>query len=403
MSRLLVFLALLFPHAALFAADTRIITLDEALSRAEDRSPVARRIEREVDVARAEVAATGLWRNPEFFVSREESAGEVERVAGLTLPIPLGGRPGIEKEAARIALRATQSEASLSRLELRARVREAFIDLLSSQERAAILEVGLEQLNALVSILRLREDRGEGAGFDRVRAEWERVAIVVRTTDAGAGLGRSRSMLASLVSLPSEGLTAKGILEPAGPLAPLDSLVGMTTSRGDLLALDERVRRAEILGKSARRRRVPGLSLTAGAKNTEEGGVDDTGPALGLSLAIPLFDRGQGEYASAVAEANLLQALREERQQEVRADTEVAYTVVSAARRNEESFASIGDPSELVSIARAAYEGGAMIILELLDAYRTSLEMHLRMLDLRTSARQAEVELDRALGKEVTR
>ena len=403
MSRLLVFLALLFPNAGLVAADTRIITLDEALSRAEVQSPAAQRIQRQVDVARAEVVASGLWATPEIFGSREESAGEVERSVGLTLPIPLGGRPGLEKEAARIALRATQSEATLSRLELRARVREAFIDLLSSQERTAILEAGLEQLDDLVSILRLREERGEGSGFDRMRADWERAAIAVQATDAGAQIERSRSVLASLVSLPSQGLTAKGTLEPAGPLAFLDSLFGMTTSRGDLLALDERIRRAEILGKSARRRRVPGLSLTAGARNTEEGGVDDTGPTLGLSLAIPLFDRGQGEHATAVAEAGLLQALREERRREVRADTEVAYASVSAARRNEKSFAAIGDPSELVSIAQAGYEGGVMIILELLDAYRTSLEMHLRMIDLRTSARQAEVELDRALGKEVTR
>ena len=403
MSRLLVFLALLFPHAGLAAPDTRIITLDEALSRARDRSPVARRIQREVDAARAEVVATGLWPNPEFFVSREESAGVVERVVGFTLPIPLGGLPGIEKEAARIALRATQSDASLSALELRVRVREAFIDLLSSQERAAILEVGLEQLNELVSILLLREEHGEGSGFDRMRAEWERAAVAVQTTDAGAWVKSSRSVLAPLVSLPSEGLTAKGTLEPAGPMTPFHALLGATSSRGDLLALDERIRRAEFLGKSARRLRVPGLSLTAGAKNTEVGNVDDTGPALGLSLTIPIFDRGQGVYASAVAEAGLLQALREERGQEVRADAEAAYAAVSAARRNEEAFAAIGDPSELVSIAQVGYEGGAMIILELLDAYRTSLEMRLRMIDLRTSARRAEVELDRALGKEVSR
>ncbi len=53
MSRLLVFLALLFPHAGLVAADTRIIMLDEALSRAEVQSPAAQRIQRQVDVARA--------------------------------------------------------------------------------------------------------------------------------------------------------------------------------------------------------------------------------------------------------------------------------------------------------------------------------------------------------------
>jgi outer membrane protein TolC len=39
--------------------------------------------------------------------------------------------------------------------------------------------------------------------------------------------------------------------------------------------------------------------------------------------------------------------------------------------------------------------------LELLDAYRVTLNSSLRRLDLLAAAKQAEIELDRAIGEEI--
>ena len=56
---------------------------------------------------------------------------------------------------------------------------------------------------------------------------------------------------------------------------------------------------------------------------------------------------------------------------------------------------------ELARIAQVAYREGEQGILELLDAQRVSLLSQLRVLDLSASAKQAEIELDRAAGEEV--
>ena len=48
----------------------------------------------------------------------------------------------------------------------------------------------------------------------------------------------------------------------------------------------------------------------------------------------------------------------------------------------------------------AAYDEGEMRLLELLDAYRTTVAVRLRLVDLRLEARRAEIGLDRATGVE---
>ena len=56
---------------------------------------------------------------------------------------------------------------------------------------------------------------------------------------------------------------------------------------------------------------------------------------------------------------------------------------------------------ELRGIADVGYREGELGILELLDSYRVEQQARLRLLELQAAAKLAEVELDRALGKEV--
>ena len=62
---------------------------------------------------------------------------------------------------------------------------------------------------------------------------------------------------------------------------------------------------------------------------------------------------------------------------------------------------AVAETEDLVRIARAAYEGGEVGILELLDAYRTQREVTLRMQELTAAARQSALELERLVGEEV--
>jgi len=399
---LLLALSFIFP-AALRAAEPRPITLDEAL-RLGDVSPLAAALGLEVDRAQAEARASGLWPNPEVAVSREEALGTVDRFGTLSLPLPLTGRLSLEKLAARSGLSATEARTRLARVSLvRASVREAFLDLLVAQERTSSLSVGLSRLAELVEVLRAREKEGESSGFDLMRAERERAEFQADFQESQGKVVRPRAELAALVGLPSEGLTADGSLEAAPSLPSLEQAQVLVASRGDLLALDAEAEKADYLARAARRRAIPEPSLTVGAKTTEVASEADTGRVAAISISIPVFDRGQGSRAIAQAQAALLRAQREALSRKALAEAEAALAQATARREAAESYAVTADPEGLIRIARAAYDAGEMRILELLDAYRTAINVSLRTLDLRGEARRAEIELDRVLGTEVVR
>ena len=385
------------------AAEPRRITLEEALSLAE-RAPMAAVLVREEDLARAGLRGAGLWPNPELSLSREEAGGSEDRFADVTIPIPLTGRLSLERSAARSRLRAAEARTRQFRMGLlRGGVREAFLELLAAQERASIVEAALARLGELVEVLRAREREGESSGFDRMRAERERAETEADLMEAQVREAWRRASLAALLALPSEEIVAAGSMEPSGSLPAAEGVRALAASRGDIAALEAEAEGADSLARAAKRRVFPEPLLTAGTKTTEAGGASDTGGVLGIAFTLPIFDRGQGTGAAAKAEAALFRARREALAREAEARAQAALTETKARRAAEAAYSAGGDPEDLVRIAWAAYDGGEMRILDLLDACRTALSARLRGVELRLEARRAEVELNRVVGEEVVR
>ncbi len=401
LNRTLVLCFVLGPTAAI-ATEPRAVALDEALRLAEETSPSARAIALEVERVRAEVRATGLWPNPEVSLVREESAGTVERFANLSQTFPWSGRLGLERESARNAVAGAEAAARQARVNLRARVRESFIDLLQAQERRATLEAGRSRLGELVEVLRAREREGESSGFDRMRSERELAEVEVDLLETRGRLAGARAVLAAYLGLSSDGLVASGSLAADGTLPAPEEVRALATARGDVIALEAEAASAEFRARAGGRRAVPEPTITFGTKTTEAGSPDDRGPVIGVGFSLPLFDRGQGAAPARTLGA-LLRARRAALAGLAAAEAEAAYAEVVARREAETAYTTPGNAEDLVTIARAAYEGGEMRILELLDAYRTALEVRLKTIDLHAAARKAEAALGRAVGSEVVR
>ncbi len=382
-------------------AEPRRITMEEALKLARS-SPLMTALDLEVDRAEAELKARGLFPNPELLFLREEAAGTVDRFATLSVPFLLTGRLSLERDAAASALKAAVARTEQARVSVvGAAVRDAFVDLLSVQEGTSALEKGAAQLAELGEVLRAREAAGEASRYDRMRAERAHSEVQADFLQARGTLERSRRTLAALLAISSESLEAEGTLQPQGELPGAEAVREMARARGDLVALDAEAERADAQALAARRRAVPEPTLTLGAKNSQFGGVDDTGAVAGVSFSIPLFDRGQGTSAVATSEAAQLRAQRDVLARRAESEAESALAEAVALREAEKAYRVAGNPEELVTIARAAYEAGEMRILELLDAYHTALSARLKSIELSSGARRAEVELNRALGMEV--
>ncbi len=286
-------------------------------------------------------------------------------------------------------------------------MRLAFYELLLAQLRVGALEGGVSALEEVARILRVREQEGESSRFDRLRVERELADLRADLAAARTLHARARARLASLLGpgVRPESLSVRGDFSLGTPPPSLEGLLAKALEvRADYLAEEHRLDRYTYEQRAARRRRIPEPILTAGLKTVRTAGLSDNGYVVALTVPIPLFNRGQSEAERTKAEYERTEAERLALRQEIEAEVSAAYASAQLSRRMAEEYARELEQKgrELAVGATVAYQEGEQGILELLDAHRVALLSRLRVLELQAGAKKAQIELDRAVGQEVT-
>lgn len=399
-------LALLGPWG--LAASAEPVTEREAIRLFLRESPQSR-----LPAVNAEAALSGLRieseiPNPSIAYQIEDAAGVRDEFFTFQQPLPVTGRRGLLRERSEAA---ADSARHLGRRDLGRSVhglRAAFYRVLYGERASGALRRGVEDLERLVEMLRIREEQGEGSGYDLLRAEEELLALRVELARAVADLDAARAAFHSYFAGAEGGAATfepSGDFETGGPLPSLDEAIAIALAgRGDLLALEGELSRQELELKAAGRERLPEPVLTAGWKRVSAAGEEDTGFMASLTVPIPIFGRGANAAARARAGSDRVELEREMRRREIRAEVAAALARAESSR---EAAMDLGDHMErrgsaMRRIAEISYREGETGILELMDGLRTSLGIELRALAARHDAVQARIDLDRAMGSEVT-
>jgi cobalt-zinc-cadmium efflux system outer membrane protein len=381
------------------------MTEKDALERFERENAQVRALSARVRVVRAETRAWSLPPNPAVAYTREDTAAVRDDFLLVQQSVPLSGRLGLLRRAGSAAVMVAEAEADYELLRLRSDFRTAFYELLLAQERVALLEAWVGQLQEVVRILRVREREGEGSAFDRLRAERELADAEANLASTQVILAQARSRLASFFAPGTEpaSLVANGEFTTGSPLPPVDELVMRALSvRADYLASQRQLEQFGYERRAAGRLRIPEPIVSAGFKRSTIPGRADNGFAFTVTVPIPFFNRGTADKQRARAAAQQTEANVAARRQQIETEVKAAYETVRLRRRIAEEYArELGDKgTELSRIGQVAYEEGEQGILELLDAYRVSLFSRLQQVELASSATQAEIELSRAVGEE---
>lgn len=382
------------------------LTEREAVARFVTSDPRIRALNARIDEIRAIQAERTLWPNPSVTFSRESVLGAHDMFVLARQDLPISGRRDRLRTAGGLAVEASQAEARFERVQLQASVREAYTDLLVAQQREAALEGSIDALQKLVSVLRTREEGGEGSTYDRMRGQRALVDLEAERSLTAADRARAQARLAAYLGpgTAAEALVATDALTPTPSDAPLvPALVEQAlTNRGDYRAAEISIARFEAEHAAATRLRIPTPSLTGGLKRSDLGGTTSAGYQVSVDVAIPLFSRGQTATALATAQKERAQAEAEAWRLQIEAEVRAAYNVARIQQervvRYEESITAIAEP--LANIGRVGYEEGELGILELLDAERQALDARLRLLELAAAARRAAIDLDRVVGVE---
>ena len=397
-NRCFVLLLLLAPTAALGQ-----VTEEEAVQRALARPEVRDVIEGEIDVARGDALRAGMWSNPVASYSREQvyggPAASAENYVELSQAVDVSGRRSLRGQAGDRRVEAARERGSATRLGLEADVRVSFYDVVAGEARLAALRDSLVRVERLAEATVQREKAGDASGYDRMRLERERESVAARAAAQEGQLERSRARLEGLLGAKSP-VRVAGTLLPSDAPPPTEALVDKIGSRPDLKSLGEEAGAGDLEARAASRWWLPDLTFSAGYKGVGVAGEQLNGYIAGIAIPLPVFDRNQDEAAHAegrsrqargrlTLETDLATA-------EVRGLRIQATRLADAARRFRSDASATS--AKLLVTAEAAYRGGELGVLELVDAQRSALDADLQAIDLESAARRARIDLVLASG-----
>lgn len=370
-----------------------------------EQSPFAREARARVAAAEAEGRGRSLYANPTFHYIRE-GAGFTEFFQAEQT-IPVNGRLQLLRRAGATSARAVEAEGAFNVWQTRTNLRFAFFQLLAAQERQGVYKTGLTEIDNVVQVLRTREREGEGSRFDRLRTERERAELLAEFSLVQAETELERARLLAFLPLDTRIEMVSGQMETTLPMLNAVELTQRAlNAREDYRAEQRRLEQYRLEQKAAERLRVPDPVVTAGLKRADIGQpVTANGSVIGVSVPLPLLNRGQTEIARFSAEQERVSARLQILSQQIRATVEGAlraFHVRQQARdRYRQELADSGP--ELVRIATVAYQEGEIGILQLLDAYRSQRQAQLRMLEIHLAVKEAQIELERVVGEEFGR
>lgn len=371
---------------------------DEAVARALARPEGRDLVDGEVDLARADAVRSRLWPNPVLSWSREETRGgpaaATDQLAVVSQTLDLSGRRGLRSDAAARRVEVARSRGAVSRLVLEGEVRGRFHEALAADRRVAAFREALRRTDDLAAAVARRHVAGDASGYDRSRVDRERAGFAARLAVEEASQARARARLAALLGggdLPPPA----GDLLPASTLPPADAFAARVTSRADLRTFALEAEAGELEERVAGRGWLPELTLTGGYRGTTVAGERLDGVAVGISLPFPVFDRAQDEGLRGGGRRRAARARLALETQAALADVRALHAQAAVLTEAARRFRAEGLDAarRLAGTAAAAYRGGELAILDLVDAHRGTLDAELQAIELDLAARRARLDL----------
>jgi len=389
--------ASLFLLSPAFGAE-ELLTLESVLARARAQAPSIVSARARIEEARAHVRGASVFRdNPVLAggIGWRDDHLPADLEAGLSQTFELGGKRGARVAAAEAAL---AREMALSDDTVRRIVREAAATFFSAVEATERLRLARVTETSAAEIARIAQRRHEQGDIPVLEVNVAQSALARARADAYAADAARASALGDLRVLlgldPATSLAVEGRLSDRVEVQ-LETLMAAASARADVRALAADLAEAEAdesLGKG-----LTWPDVSPAVRYERDGG--DHVLWGGLSLTLPLFNRGQEQRAVGAARAERIRgeiaALRRAVQSEVAAAWEAYGLRLKAADALQATVAALDDNDVL---ARRSYEVGQIGLGELLLIRRETVEARAALLQRQLEAGQARVELQARAG-----
>lgn len=408
-------------RAGTAGGDTITLSLAEAQRLALTRDPAFLAQRQEAEIARGELTQARVYTfNPELEFEAADAGtnrrlGEYE--ASLTQEIEYAGQRGLRVDAARIGLNRTELNVQNAARATLAEASTAFYAALAADQRLQLAGTVLELNQRLLEATRVQLQEGEISVLEANLAEIEFGRARARVLTAEREATSARLTLKRRAGLAPEQpirLTA----EVPDALDPFeldrDALTALALEqRPDLASYSAAVQQFRTLQRLARREALPNLRVGVLAERTMDPvlALDGAGNprlrqsltnepvfGLGVSVAIPLWNRNQGLRAERAARTEQATLRRAAAELEVRTEVANSYRAYLAATEEVEVFERdvLRPARENQGLLETAYREGKIDLANLILLRNQLLEAELGYWDAWLAQREALVELEAA-------
>ena len=305
-------------------------------------------------------------------------------------------------------LRRIDTEADALRLDLAARrsllrmgVEKAFVDVMYAERLIGLRAEALDLARQFVEAARLREEMGESAGLETMRAEIALAEAEAALVEAEQVRAQARVTVAAATAL-----GAAVDVETPGPLAfrsvdvTRDAVFDVVPSMPELRSAHESVAAADLGVREARGALFPGFAVEVFPQDFGDG-FNTVGFQVGLRIPIPGTPSYRGPRAVAQARLQNQTWAREATAVHLAAEAEATWTGFVAARDAVLRYRSTVGPQADTLVARSqeGYLLGEVPLFALLDAQRTALAAEERYAAALRDYTYRLVELERFTGR----
>src|SRR5438445_7574729 len=346
-------------------------------------------------------ATPGFDRNGSYYEANLNASWEIDLFGGL--------RRG--REAVRAEFDASEAGAIATRLAVAAQTADVYVTIRGLQARVAIARQQAQTRRELLSTVKLQFEKGIAAELQMRQVEGSLAQVEAQIPVLEAGLDAAMNALDVLLAAQPGTYRAELSAEASIPVAPGLAETGtpaeMIRRRPDLIVAERRIAAASARIGVAIAEYYPKFSLGGllGSATAIASGNLFTGAAsqaMGvLGLRWRLFDFGRIDAQIAAAHGQEAEALAAYRLAALRATEDVENAFSALVKRETQAGILTRGESSLARArenSAAAYKGGVVSLIEVLDADSNLLQVRDAKAQAQTEAARAAVASFRALG-----
>jgi len=317
----------------------------------------------------------------------------------LDIPIEVAGKRGLRISEARHLSDAARYNILAAAWQIRSALRQALLDLYTSQKKLSLLEDQATIQKELVKLMELRKAAGEVSGYELTQSRLALETSQLDLIEAQKVAGQAKANLASVLGLSPEAIDYAKIsfndFEKVTTDIPSGELRRQAlTNRADILSSLSEYAAAEASLHLEIARQYPDLTLGPSYQLDQT----DNKWTIGLSFELPIFNQNRGPIAEAEAR----------RREKAAAFLELQAAVISNLEKSIQNARAAGEKVLLSdqllqnletqkTVAVRKLQAGEISKYDFLNLNLELAAMSLTRLETWLEAQQAAIELENVL------